>query len=344
MPRSPKQSASLLTVLAIIGAIAVGSVVASNLLGSHEDVMANKSRNSTLSGKPTDVPEPSTTPGPDSSIGGTSIARPSPSTSAPGSGGTLPNDPGGSVKIGENDAEKIERRKIYQNSRDFRFLEYGGTIEPGAMYIVKHRDGSAGKCSFGWMVGQKGRVFDLTAGHCGQVGDKVYVQKDGADPVNVGEIVWQEFNGSGQGNGRGSRSDIGVGPDYALIEFYSNYVKYVQATPSVALAGMPLKLGGWKDADWLKQNRPYMCLFGWRTGLACSEFVQLTSQYTIRFEGQLDSGDSGGAVWAFDPSDPTASTIYAVAITSFEQDNDATLVGGKVIGPVMTGKGLSMRN
>ena len=77
---------------------------------------------------------------------------------------------------------------------------------------------------------------------------------------------------------------------------------------------------------------------------ACGEFVQLTSQYTIRFEGQLDSGDSGGAVWAFDPSDPTASTIYAVAITSFEQDNDATLAGGKVIGPVMTGKGLSMRN
>lgn len=258
----------------------------------------------------------------------------------PNNGDELQKEQNDKAKIGGDDAPAIERRKIYQNSRDSRLLETAGAIEPGAKYIVKHQDGSAGECSFGWTVGQGDRVFNLTAGHCGSKGDIVYVHPRGYEPISVGEIVWREFD---ERNVK-SQAAIGIGPDYALIEFYSEATPYVHSTPGVYLNRAQVELAGWQDAYWLQKNRPYMCLFGWRTGIACGEFVEMTSKFTVRFEGQLDSGDSGGTVWAFDPADPTGHKIYAVAITSFEQDNDATLAGGKVIGPVMSGLDLKLYN
>ncbi|WP_130840555.1 trypsin-like serine protease [Corynebacterium neomassiliense] len=225
-------------------------------------------------------------------------------------------------------SEKPGERPILRNSEDFAFLENPAYLEPGARYFVEHRNGEVSNCSFGWMTSypQQNRTFNLTAGHCGDKGDVVYVETDSGETAPVGEFVWQAYDGE---------EVIESGNDYALIEFYSRFDTAVLGTRSVQFSGNSVQLAGWRDGNWLRQNNPYMCRLGYRSGLSCGSFTEMQNANTVLFDNISDHGDSGGAVWAFDPSDPTGSNIYAVAVNSFGSESDATHAGGKTIAPVM---------
>lgn len=235
--------------------------------------------------------------------------------------------------IVQEDASSVQQRRVYRNSEDYRFLEYDGAIVPGGMYYVDNGN----RCSFGWTVGMEDdgeRLLNLTAGHCGEVGDKVYVQSSQGEPVYVGEFVWSDYGGE---------QSVGTGPDYGLIEFYDEYHEYVNSTPSVSMDGTPVDIQGWAGVEWLEENEPYMCRLGFRSGLSCGSFRQMANDITVEFDNVSDGGDSGGVIWAHDPSDRNSSNIYAVAVNSFRQDHDATMAGGKVIEPVMESHALRIR-
>lgn len=189
-------------------------------------------------------------------------------------------------------------RKVYRNSADFQFLDTDGTLAPGAKYIV---DGSGGQgtCSFGWMVhpeGNNSRLLNLTAGHCGDVGDKIY----------------------------------------------SDYFGYASATPSVSMGSTQVEVKGWAGKHWLEENQPYMCRLGFRSGLSCGNFQQMTNDISMTYDAISDHGDSGGAVWAFDPSDSSQTSIYAVGVTSWLRYEDAATAGAKTVESVMNPQNLKI--
>lgn len=189
-------------------------------------------------------------------------------------------------------------RKVYRNSADFQFLDTDGTLAPGAKYIV---DGSGGQrtCSFGWMVhpeGDNSRLLNLTAGHCGDVGDKIY----------------------------------------------SDYFGYASATPSVSMGSTQVEVKGWAGKDWLEENQPYMRRLGFRSGLSCGNFQQMTNDISMTYDAISDLGDSGGAVWAFDPSDSLQTLIYAVGVTSWLRYEDAATAGAKTVESVMNAQNLKI--
>lgn len=60
----------------------------------------------------------------------------------------------------------------------------------------------------------------------------------------------------------------------------------------------------------------------------------MTSAMSVVFDNISDHGDSGGAIFAFDPTGQNA--VYAVAVNSYLRTADAASAGGKIIEPVMT--------
>ena len=162
-------------------------------------------------------------------------------------------------------------------------------------------DGSGGQgtCSFGWMVrpeGNNSRLLNLTAGHCGDVGDKIY----------------------------------------------SDYFGYTSATPSVSMGSTQVEVKGWAGKHWLEENQPYMCRLGFRSGLSCGNLQQMTNDISMTYVAISDHGDSGGAVWAFDPSDSSQTSIYAVGVTSWLRYEDAATAGAKTVESVMNPQNLKI--
>ena len=245
----------------------------------------------------------------------------------------------GSTKRGsasQMDERSVEQRKIFRDSETFSYLNEKGGIQPGSKYIIQHADGSSGSCSFGWTVGPKNdrsEIYNLTAGHCGKTGDKVYAFTEQGESVHVGQFVMSQYDETSEA--------LSSGRDYALIKFNSNAIN-IPGTPNVTAGGSPLKLAGWTDSQWLEENNPYICRMGWRSGLSCGQFQKMVSDTTMVYDNISDRGDSGGVIWAVDPKDPSQTTIYAVGVASFLTMTDATSAGGKVIGPVMEENNLTI--
>ncbi|MFH0411462.1 hypothetical protein ACG98H_05915 [Corynebacterium sp. L4756] len=232
----------------------------------------------------------------------------------------------GSFFLNETEVEAVGDRRIYRNSSKFRDLETAGYMEPGASYLTwKNTADRWGQCSFGWWVGNDTKIYNLTAGHCGEVGDKVYVDTSGGEQVHIGEFVYSAYD----------EGALVSGPDYGLIEIHPDYFSYVVTNPRVSMSDSPVRLQGVARTEWLESAKPYMCRLGFRSGLSCGSYEEMVNHYTVKFANITDHGDSGGAIWAFDPRDSTQTEIWAVAVNSYGSDYDATFAAGKVIEPVM---------
>lgn len=225
--------------------------------------------------------------------------------------------------------------QVTHNSSSFTYLENPQHMEPGARYVTVDSAGNYSQCSFGWftkLTNTRDRIFNLTAGHCGNPGDSVYLVNH-SGKTKIGEFVWNAYNGE---------QTISTGNDYGIIEIYPKYAQYIDATPNVSFNNRDVTLVGYRDATWLAANRPRICRLGYRTGLSCGDYRGITNGRTLNYTNISDKGDSGGAIWAMDPADPTGTKIYAVAVNSFMNMRDATAKGGKVIAPVMKGQRLTV--
>lgn len=203
------------------------------------------------------------------------------------------------------------RSKIYQNSEGFEFLETPGQVVPGGKFISSSGTG----CSFGWMVYSRnetnGRKYMVTAGHCGDQGDRVYIRGEDGYDTEVGEIV----------DSTGGR--LSDGSDYALVE----------VTNTARSAQLPLTdpdFDGWQSQAWVAANNPRICRLGYRTGISCGTYLQMKNN-TIFYEGIQDHGDSGGPVWA----ETGDGKRYAIGITSYGFTEDATAAGAAALEPWM---------
>ena len=270
----------------------------------------------------TEAPEPTT-----------SSASPN-TSSSPSSSASTNSRSGTSAQSATVDDGQVQQRKVFRDSESFAYLDERGGVQPGAKYIIERSDGTAGSCSFGWSVGPKNdtsKLYNLTAGHCGEVGDRVFAFNKSGQRVQVGQFVMSQLDGT--------KESIGPGADYALISFNSN-VNNAVGTPSVAFDGRQVNLAGWAGADWLQENKPYMCRIGYRSGLSCGNYQAMTSAMSVMFDNISDHGDSGGAIFALDPTDQNA--VYAVAVNSYMRTVDATSAGGKIVEPMMNEYGLQI--
>lgn len=231
----------------------------------------------------------------------------------------------------EADTSAVEDRKIYRDSESYAYLDTSSYIEPGMKYYVDTAEG-IGQCSFGWTVEFKddpGILYNLTAGHCGDVGDKVYVDLDQTgDPsryIHVGTFAWQLYD------------EQTMDDDYSMIQFLDGAERFMTGTPNLLIGGEQgeLDLLGWEDAAWLEKTKPYMCRLGYRSGLSCGNYQEMVGHNEVAFDNITDHGDSGGVIWAFDPEDASGRGIRAVAITSWGTSEDATTTVGQTIDRVM---------
>ncbi|SMY01472.1 hypothetical protein BSP109_03284 [Brevibacterium sp. Mu109] len=239
------------------------------------------------------------------------------------------------------DASDIQDMNPVRDSASYDYLETPNMIEPGARYVTIGSDGQMGNCSFGWIVRERtapDTTYNLTAGHCGNPGDAVAIDPvgndDPADMFQVGEFVWQQFTPSEDGG----ISETEPLDDYALIEFYPEYAvpELMTGTPNFALHGAQdeLTLGGYCDAALFEDNVPMVGRIGYRNGLSIGPFQEMRDSNVVTFSGIADQGDSGGAIWAFDPNDDP-SFICAVAVTSYIDFEDATVATGVTVDKVM---------
>ncbi|WP_156324727.1 hypothetical protein [Corynebacterium lactis] len=214
-----------------------------------------------------------------------------------------------------------ERRRIFRDSENWKHLESPIGVIPGGQYFVHHARGHVSTCSFGWLVRSRedaGRLYNLTAGHCGKPGDEVFVEAGPEKLLKVGTFIWTEHD---------EFAPAGTGPDQALIELEDS--AFAVGTPELD----KVTLVGHASMDWLQQNRPYLCRLGWRSGLSCGSFDRIVNQHLFRYDNISDKGDSGGVIWAQDPEDE--NRIWAVGVTSFIQPSDAASAGGASIGGTM---------
>lgn len=223
--------------------------------------------------------------------------------------------------------DSAQRSEIYRNSEDYDFLgDRPGGLMPGGEYFTEpDASGESSSCSTGWMVtkdDQPGRVFMLTAGHCVTQGEAIYYQDESGTPVRAGVAVMS------------TGEDLDHDLDYALID-----VTDAPAWSPNIPVNDSVQVEGWRDAAWAEESNPYVCRIGYRSGLSCGAFLQRDTENIFRYENISDHGDSGGPVWAYDSEE---DAWFAVGVTSFGVEEDATNAGALSVGPMMDRYGLTL--
>ncbi|MDO5730990.1 hypothetical protein [Corynebacterium sphenisci] len=196
---------------------------------------------------------------------------------------------------------------VYHSSEEWAWLEHPGQVIPGGRIINVDGDGA---CSTGFLVGHGSRRFILTAGHCGDVGDRFAVDDARGNTAWAGQMVESAYERVG-------------GVDIGLIELTGT-------APAEATPPVEEPLLGWAGADWLERTRPTICRLGYRTGLSCGDYLGVDESGIVHYEAITDHGDSGGMVVAL-----ADGGMYAIAVTSYQQPHDATRAAAMLVEPAM---------
>ncbi|OFT56562.1 hypothetical protein HMPREF3151_10135 [Corynebacterium sp. HMSC05H05] len=177
-------------------------------------------------------------------------------------------------------------------------------------------------CSTGFLASADGRLFIITAGHCGNRGDQFYVEDSRGNWAFVGEMVEsyleQDENGSI------------FGADIGLIEITGD-AKYSSTLP------VDLPLRGWITPQEAQARGMAICRLGATTGYSCGQFEEVGNNGLFYFRNINDRGDSGGAVFAADNSG-----VWAIGVSSNVSDTNKTRLGAMEIGSAIQHWGLTI--
>lgn len=232
---------------------------------------------------------------------------------------------------------------IFRDSTSFQGLSAPQAIAPGAKYIVDKGD-STMTCSFGWMVRQPSKptqLYNLTAGHCGDPGQKAYIDPVGNEEPSDFELIGQFVDQAYVGE-----QNIETGADYSLIQIDSRLNSYVQGTPDLTPRGQTLSLVGTVTTTELKNEKPkFVCHLGFKSGLSCGALREAPDEMNFSFKAISDHGDSGGVVWAYqdDPREKANAEIWAAGIASWVGFNDAAdMTNAKSLEPALQAIGMEV--
>jgi hypothetical protein len=188
----------------------------------------------------------------------------------------------------------------YDDADNFAHLGMSESVSPGSNIGFPDTTAGSGRCTVGWVVASSDVPDDryaVTTGHCTHVGDAAEVIAPVWEHRPIGKTTQSSYTGT---------NTLKEEEDYALVSLTGGDVPSDNETN---IRG--LKLGGVKPLDWVTATEPYMCVLA-QSGLSCGLFKASTNPATFTMSADTEKGDSGGAVWAYDPDDPT--TIYAVGI------------------------------
>ena len=209
----------------------------------------------------------------------------------------------------------------YHNSMDWKFLERPGKIQPGGRI---YKVGTSSYCSTGFIASLGERVFIVTAGHCGDVGDQFLVEDSQGNTLVVGEMVESYVAYESDGSI--------LGADIGLIEIYDAAKQYVDSSLPPGQ-----QLMGYITPQYAQQHGMLICRIGSTTGYACGVFEEIGRDGQFYFRNIVDRGDSGGAIFALDDNG-----AYALGVTSNVSDFNKTLAGGMEIASAMEHWGLTL--
>lgn len=259
-------------------------------------------------------------------IGNVGLPDPSaapPTTAAPTSTLAAPIDPkridpdnDRSGRSGRDDNAGI----FYHNSVDWEFLKRPGQVVPGARIW---NTTSTGFCSTGFLASLGNRLFIITAGHCGNVGDTFLIENNQGETLVIGEMVESYVEWEGEGI---------VGSDIGLIELYDSARPYVSSSLPTTY-----KLQGWITPQEAQRRDMMICRLGSTTGYACGSFEEIGQGGLFYFRNIVDRGDSGGAIFALDDSG-----AWALGVTSNVSDYNKTYAGGMEIAGALQKWGLTL--
>ncbi|OFK60446.1 hypothetical protein HMPREF2808_06710 [Corynebacterium sp. HMSC078A10] len=177
-------------------------------------------------------------------------------------------------------------------------------------------------CSTGFLASRGERLFIITAGHCGKLGDQFYVQDAQNNWAYVGEMVESYLQEDAHG---------GIyGTDIGLIELLGD-ARYTSSLP------LDLPMQGWITPQEAQQRNMMICRLGATTGYSCGEFEDFGNGGLFYFRSITDRGDSGGAVFA-----ANNSGMWALGVNSNVSDNNKTRVGAMEIGSAINHWGLTI--
>lgn len=209
----------------------------------------------------------------------------------------------------------------YHNFPDYRWLSNPGKIVPGGlMYRIKS-NGEPYSCSMGWMAYRDDTAYIVTAGHCGEPGDVMYIPSPNGG-IEIGHVVVSQYDRFASGE---------FSRDHGLIEI---------TQPSLVDPYLPTgeEIKGWRTPEWAEQNGYAVCKLGATFGYSCGEFISMERDGQFSFRGYGERGDSGGPVWARTPE----GDAYAIGVFSNLNDYAKIGLGAMSITEVMEGAGLTL--
>jgi len=161
---------------------------------------------------------------------------------------------------------------------------YAPQIRPGDTIGIRDSLGRSSGCTIGPFVdGIDGITTALTAGHCGEFGDKVYWTDPAGNTRKVGSIF----------DPKTEEDKSGFANDHALVILKS------PAMASTTIRGEGIV--GIASFDALKVGTP-LCSLGKTSGYRCGRVVETDpDRRTISADFFSDHGDSGGPVWVSTP-------------------------------------------
>lgn len=202
-------------------------------------------------------------------------------------------------------------------------LMKAGLLAPGTA-IYNERTGM--RCSTGHIAGNEGRVYVITAGHCGDTGDRFYYRNASNHRVIFGEMRLESDNTNL--NGFVNSTDVG------LIEITNPRARY-NSNP-----GLDGPLVGWISYEELERKRPTICRIGSTRGFSCGNYLGINRDVGgFYFANDASKGDSGGAVYA-----EINGQYYAVGVYSAYIEEVESMHLAMEIGSVLNDHNLSLYN
>ncbi|WKD61282.1 hypothetical protein CCICO_06275 [Corynebacterium ciconiae DSM 44920] len=135
----------------------------------------------------------------------------------------------------------------------------------------------------------------ITAGHCGDEGDKIYAKDRSGQKAFLGEVVASDFSLEKT--------------DWTLVD-----VTHVKAAWRLS-PPFKAKLVGSLTVEQMDDVRPQICRLGWITGLSCGDYREGVSDLMFEAHAPADHGDSGGPAVAI-----VDDKLYAAGFVSSGSD------------------------